>query len=164
MAMSGALLAGLLPLLLLACAGQLDHRLLVPEIGLAGLGFGEPGLFEQQLRIDLRVRNPNDFTIDVERVRFELEVDGKSFANGWTEERFVLPALGQTVVPVTVYVPTMDLFERVMALGTGKRLRYRLDGRVELDNLLVSSLPFEREGEIALPRLPEIPLRAPAFP
>jgi LEA14-like dessication related protein len=159
-----SVLVATVALLLGACAGQLSDQLAAPEISLAGIGFGEPGLFEQKLRIDLRVRNPNDFTIDVERVRFELRVNDQDLTNGWTEDPFVLPALGQTIVPVTVYVPTVELFERVMALGSGKRLGYRLHGRVELDNLLVSSLPFERAGEIALPRLPEIPSRSPATP
>jgi LEA14-like dessication related protein len=140
--------------LLSACAGQLSKQIEPPEVSLAGLGMGAPSLFEQQLRLDLRLRNPNDFAIDVERVRFELEVQGESFANGWTETPFLLPALGDTVVPVTVYVQTLDLIDSVLSLGVAQRLDYRISGRVELDNLLVGSVPFEREGKFAFPDLP----------
>jgi LEA14-like dessication related protein len=140
--------------LLTACAGQLAEKVEPPEVGLAGLAFGEPGLLEQQLRLDLRLRNPNAFAIDVTRVRFTLEVGGEHFADGWTVEPFRLPAGGETIVPVTVYVGTSHLIERIMALGVERRLDYRLHGKAELDNLLVSSVPFEREGELALPRLP----------
>jgi LEA14-like dessication related protein len=136
------------------CSGQLTTQVEPPEVSLAGLGFGEPGLFEQQLRLDLRVRNPNDFTVDVNGLRFDLAVNELPFARGWSDEGFALPARGETVVPVTVAVPTSDLIERVTELGIAQRLDYRLTGVAELDHLFVTSLPFEREGKLALPRLP----------
>jgi LEA14-like dessication related protein len=111
-------------------------------------------LFEQELRVDLRLRNPNDFDIGIDSVRFALEVNGKDFARGRTTEEFDLPALGETVVPVKVRVPTNDLFDRVMALGTERRLDYRLKGEAELDSLFFRKVPFEREGKLALPRIP----------
>ena len=81
-----------------------------------------PGLFEQELRVDLRLRNPNDFAIGIERVRFALKVNDKTFANGRTNQAFELPALGEAVVPVTVSVPTNDLIDRLMEVGSERRL------------------------------------------
>lgn len=151
---AGCALGLLIGLGLGACSGPLTSEVEPPEVTLAGLGFGEPGLFEQQLRVDLRLRNPNDFEIAVDRLNFALDVNDAYFARGWTTADFELPALGETVVPVTVIVPTNDLIERVMALGTERRLAYRLTGNVELDNLVVRSLPFDREGVLALPKIP----------
>ena len=128
--------------------------ILPPEVSLAGLGFGEPGLFEQELRVDLRLRNPNNFEVAIDRVTFNLEVNDKPFAHGRATEGLDLPALGETVVPVTVSIPTNDLIERVMELGTQRRLDYRLTGEAELDSLFFSKVPFEREGKLALPKLP----------
>jgi len=141
-------------LLLAACAGPLTSDVEPPEVSLAGLGFGRPGLFEQELRIDLRVRNPNDFDIAIERVRFALEVNDKEFARGRTAKGFELPALGETVVPVNVDVPTNDLLDRLMALGSERRLDYRLSGEAELDSLFLPKVPFEREGKLEMPRIP----------
>lgn len=158
-----ATLALLACLLLGACADGFDDRLLPPEVALAGLRYGQPGLFEQQLYIDLRVRNPNDVAIDADRLRFELEVNGRGFADGWSEESFALPPLGSAIVPVTVRVSTTALVERMMALGTGERLEYRLHGEVELDHLFMRSVPFERTGKLVLPPVPEArPRSAPA--
>lgn len=139
------------------CSGQLTTQVEPPEVSLAGLGFGQPGLLEQQLRLDLRVRNPNDFTVDVSGLRFDLVVNELPFARGWSEQGFALPVRGETVVPVTVAVPTSDLIERVAELGVAQRLDYRLTGEAELDHLFISRLPFEREGKLALPRLPGMP-------
>jgi LEA14-like dessication related protein len=140
------------------CGGQLATQVAPPEVSLAGLGFGEPGLFEQQLRLDLRVRNPNDFTVDVSALRFDLVVNELPFARGWSAQGFALPALGETVVPVMVAVPTSDLIERVTELGVAQRLDYRLTGEAELDHLFVTRLPFQREGKLALPRIPGLTL------
>jgi LEA14-like dessication related protein len=124
-----------------------------PEVSLAGLALSRPGLFEQELRLDLRVRNPNDFAIGVERVRFALELNDRAFAQGRTSEGFDLPALGEAVVPVTVGVPTNDLLDRLMEVGSERRIEYRLSGEAELDRLLFGTLPFERDGRLTLPEL-----------
>ena len=139
-------------LLLAGCAG-LTSDLEPPEVSLAGLALSRPGLFEQELRLDLRVRNPNDFAIGVERVRFALELNDRAFAQGRTSEGFDLPALGEAVVPVTVGVPTNDLLDRLMEVGSERRIEYRLSGEAELDRLLFGTLPFERDGRLTLPEL-----------
>jgi LEA14-like dessication related protein len=146
----------LLGLLLGACAGPLTSKVEPPEVSLAGLALSRPGVFEQDLRVDLRLRNPNDFDLAVDRLKFALEVNAQPFARGWTTDGFELPALGETVVPVTITVPTNDLLERVMELGTGHRLSYRLAGDAELDGFAARSIPFEREGVLALPKLPDV--------
>jgi len=147
--------AGLLSVLLLAaCAGPLTGDVEPPEVSIAGLVMSRPGLFEQELRLDLRVSNPNDFAIAVERVRFALEVNDHAFAQGRTSQAFELPALGEAVVPVTVNVPTNDLIDRLMEVGLERRIAYRLSGAAELDRLLFGTLPFERDGQLTLPELP----------
>ena len=87
-------------------------------------------------------------------MRFALELNDEAFAHGRTTEEVDLPALGETVVPVLVNVPTNDLLDRVMALGSERRIDYRLTGEAELDSLFFGALPFEREGKLELPRIP----------
>jgi LEA14-like dessication related protein len=143
---------------LAACAGVIGD-VEPPEVSLAGLAFDQPGLFEQRLRLDVRLRNPNDFALDVERVLFDLEVNDQQLGKAWTTEGFDVPALGETVVPVTVVVPTSDLIARIMDFSMTQRLDYRLKGDVKLNNMVLGTLPFEQSGNFALPKLP-----APARP
>jgi len=152
---SAACAPGLLSALLLAaCAGPLTSDLEAPEVSLAGLAMSRPGLFEQELRLDLRVRNPNDFAIGIDRVRFALELNEKAFAHGRTSQELDLPALGEAVVPVTVSVPTNDLLERLLEVGSERRIDYRLHGEAELDSLFFRTVPFERDGKLSLPEIP----------
>jgi LEA14-like dessication related protein len=125
-----------------------------PEVSLAGLAFDQPGLFEQRLRLDVRLRNPNDFQLDVERLLFDLEVNDRELGKGWTTESFDVPAFGEAVVPVTIVVPTSDLIERIIELGTTQRLDYRLRGEARLSDRAFGAVPFEQDGNFALPRMP----------
>jgi LEA14-like dessication related protein len=138
---------------LAACAGAFSD-VEPPEVSLAGLAFDQPGLFEQRLRLDVRLRNPNDFALDVERLLFDLEVNDKQLGKGWTAASFDVPAFGEAVVPVLMVVPTSDLIERIMELATTQRLDYRLKGKAELGNVTFGTVPFDQEGNFALPRVP----------
>ena len=127
-----------------------------PEVTLAGLAFDQPGLFEQRLRLDVRLRNPNDFQLDVERLLFDLEVNDRELGRGWTTQGFDVPAFGEAVVPVTIVVPTSDLIRRIIELGATQRLDYRLAGDARLRDRTFGTLPFEQVGNFALPRMPMV--------
>jgi LEA14-like dessication related protein len=138
---------------LAACAGAFG-KVEPPEVSLAGLAFEQPGLFEQRLRLDVRLRNPNDFPLDVESVLFDLEVNDHQLGKAWTTQGFDVPAFGEAVVPVTMVVPTSDLIEQIMAFSLTQRLDYRLKGETKLNQMTFGTLPFEQTGNFALPRLP----------
>ncbi len=139
--------------MLAACSG-LPGVVEPPSVSVAGIGLASPGLFEQELRLDLRVKNPNRFSLDIEGVRFDLALAGAEFAEGFTRAGFELPALGEAIVPVTISVPTNRLIERAMTFGFGQSLDYRLSGEVLLAHRFAPAIPFTREGELALPDIP----------
>jgi len=144
-----------LGLWLAGCAGAFSD-VEPPEVSLAGLAFAQPGFFEQRLRLDVRLRNPNDFPLDVERLLFDLEVNDRELGKGWTTAPFDVPAFGEAVVPVTIVVPTSDLIEGMIQLSATQRLDYRLKGEAKLSNRTFGRLPFEREGNFALPKVPAL--------
>ncbi len=125
-----------------------------PDVSLAGLSFAEVGLFEQGFTLQLRLKNPNEFDIPVQALNFALDVNGAPFANGLTNQDFTLPASSEIVVPIEVSITTEDLIERVVAVGTGRRLDYRLTGAAEIGNWFSAPVPFDRSGKLALPDIP----------
>ena len=142
-----------LGVLLLGGCASLFGDVEPPEVSLAGLAFDQPGLFEQRLRLDVRLRNPNDSQRDGERLLFDLEVNDGELGRGWTTSSFDVPAFGEAVVPVTIVVPTSDLIQRIIELGTTQRLDYRLKGEAKLTNAALRTVPFEQDGNFALPRV-----------
>ena len=56
------------------CASVPEEEILPPKINLSDLRILESSGFEQELEVDLRVSNPNNFDIDLEGLSFALEV------------------------------------------------------------------------------------------
>lgn len=157
-----SVMAGVLAAGLSACSGAGLPDAEMPEVSLAGLNFAEAGLFEQGFILQLRLKNPNDFDIPVEGLNFALDVNGAPFAEGLTNENFILPASAEIVVPIDVSIATQDLIERVTSIGTGRRLEYQLTGFADIDSWFAGPVPFDRTGKLALPDFPGLyPEEAP---
>ena len=51
-----------------------------PSIALANVELVRPGLLRQDLVLDLRIGNPNNFDIPIDGLTFRLDIDGQPFA------------------------------------------------------------------------------------
>jgi LEA14-like dessication related protein len=120
--------------------------------------------FEHRLRVDLRLRNPNDRAYEIDGLRFLLDVNGERLASGISNERATLPRLGEVVVPVTTTTSLLDLVNQIVAFGNQQRLHFEYDlhGKVFLKGVW-GSIPFERKGSDAdlIPRRASNPTTPP---
>jgi LEA14-like dessication related protein len=138
-------------LLLAGCAGMgLRDPLRVTVAGMDPL----PGEgMEARFLLTLRVQNPNETALDFEGVAVDLELAGKNFASGVSDQRGNLPRYGETLVTVPVTVPATAIIRQILGIATtGKppeKLSYRLRGR--LGGIGLGGARFESEGELALP-------------
>ncbi len=137
-----------------------------PLAGCAGFGLREPlrvtvaGLeplpgegMEARFVLKLRVQNPNETALDFDGVAVDLELAGKDFASGVSDQRGSVPRYGETLVAVPVTVPATAVIRQIIGIATtGKppdRLDYRLRGR--LGGIGLAGTRFVSEGELALP-------------
>ena len=138
-----------LAVLLVGCSGRLQK----PEVSLAGVDLVGFGLLEQRFVLKVRIRNPNDVELPINALSFEVELDGRHFARGVSEKPVVVPRQGESVLDVNaasrlgaVLKPLRD------AQKEGRdRINYRVYGDIELEGR--GRYPFERTGEVPLPRL-----------
>jgi len=103
--------------------------------------------FEHRLRVDLRLRNPNNRAYEIEGLRFVLDVNGSRLASGVSSESATLPRLGEVVVPVTTTTSLFDVVNQILAFGQQPQpqFSYALRGKVFLKNSW-GGLAFERQG------------------
>jgi LEA14-like dessication related protein len=103
--------------------------------------------FEHRLRVDLRLRNPNNQAYEIEGLRFVLDVNGSRLASGVSSEISTLPRLGEVVVPVTTTTSLFDLVNQILAFGQQPQpqFSYELRGKVFLKHSW-GGLDFERHG------------------
>jgi LEA14-like dessication related protein len=120
------------------------------EVNLVQLAPLPSTAFEHRLRVDLRLRNPNNRDYEIDGLRFVLDVNGQRLASGVSSEPATLPRLGEVVVPVTTTTTLFALVNQLVRFGTEQqpRFEYRLRGKLFLAGLW-GSIPFEREGSDA---------------
>jgi LEA14-like dessication related protein len=116
--------------------------------------------FEHRVRIDLRLRNPNNRDYSIEGVRFLLDVNGRRLASGVSSEAATLPRLGETVVSVTTTTTLLDMVNQIVAFGRMEQptFEYALRGKLFLKGMW-GSVAFEHRGseQDLLPRSAKSP-------
>lgn len=102
-------------------------------------------LFEQRLRVDLRVRNPNDFDLDVTGLDFTLQLNNKKVARGLANQAVTIPRLGEGILSVETTTSTLDVLRQLIHLSKGEDITYQITGVLHLQDV---PLPFDNEGVI----------------
>ena len=138
-------------LLLTGCAG-LGKQLEPPRISLAHIQPQQFTGLEAVFQIQLRVFNTNDVDLNVKGIEADLAINGKPFATGVSKAAVKIPAFDTALVPVTIYSSVLDIVKGFHGLQNVDQLKYRLKGKLRLDgeNMMSTTLPFESEGEVTL--------------
>jgi LEA14-like dessication related protein len=123
-----------------------------PRVHVIDIQVQEVRALEAVLRIELRVMNVNDIEVEVKGIDCELEINGKHFASGVTDQKTKIPAYGTTVVPMVVYSSVLDVVRGVLGIKEKEKIEYKITGRLHLegDIMVPSSIRFQSEGELSL--------------
>lgn len=145
------LMLWILPIMLLstACAG-LFTNVEQPEVYVINVqpAEGESGLLEQRLKVDLRIRNPNDHDLAINGVDFHLDVNGNRLARGLSNESVTVPRLGEATISVIASTTLMDLVRQISKLGQNQDLAYAVKGKLHLGSGWGGRIPFESSGQL----------------
>ena len=137
------------------CAG-VGKRLEPPRVKLANIRPESFNLLETVFEVQLRVFNTNDTPLTIKGVESEIEINGKPFAFGVSESDVAVPAYGTALLPLRVYSSVFDIIKSAVGLQNQDQLNYHIKGKLRLGgSAFPSSLPFESEGQISLPDIPE---------
>jgi LEA14-like dessication related protein len=145
----------LLVLLLPACAG-FGRRMETPKLDIIAVELLKGDLFEQRLKVRMRVQNPNDRGLDVKGITYTLEVGGEEFGRGISGSAFTVPPLGEAEFDMNVTAnmagTLLRLVSRAEKRGEGAphEIGYRIVGKVSLASGMLRSIPFEEEGSFKL--------------
>jgi LEA14-like dessication related protein len=140
---AGVLVGVLLALALGGCASRP-----AVDVALVGLAPVDASLFEQRLRLDLRLQNFGERTFSATGFEVTLYVNGQRLASGVDGGSFQIDRLGETRISAVVSTSLFDVARQLLALQDRQTFSYELAGRVYLDGW-PRSLPFRRGGEIS---------------
>ena len=88
---------------------------------------------ETRVLLKLRVQNPNEAAIHYTGVFVKLDVLGKTFATGVSDESGVLPGFSEAVVAVPVTVSELRMVRQVVGMLDGQpveKIRYEMSGKL----------------------------------
>ncbi|WP_171013738.1 LEA type 2 family protein [Chitinivorax sp. B] len=140
--------------LMAGCAGLLQKPQ-SPQLSIAGLSLVGGNLFEQRFVLKLRVQNPNDFDLQLNGMRYKLELAGQEFVQGQTNQPLTIKRLDSDILEVDAYVKLFELFKQAKSLAVNGKVPYRLTGEA----LVGESnwhLPFDKQGEYDLSALEKL--------
>jgi LEA14-like dessication related protein len=137
----------------LALAGCATPHFETPRLSIVDVQVVSTALWEQRLKVSLRVQNPNDVALSVKGIEYTLDIAGERFASGASDASFVVPALGEAQFDTSL---TTNMAGAVLKLiGRGPNtladgVDYRLAGKISLSAGWVRSVPFDEHGTFKL--------------
>ena len=150
------IVAAVLLFYMAGCAG-LGQRLEPPRVKLANIRPESFNVLETVFVVQLRVFKTNDTALTIKGVESEIEINGKAFAFGVSESDVEVPAFGTELLTMRVYSSVFDIIKSAAGLQNKEQLHYRIKGKIRLGaGAFPGALPFESEGNITLPDIPEL--------
>src|SRR5690348_14522846 len=112
-----------------------------PTLSVVSVQMLKGDLWHQELKLRMRVQNPNDRALPVKGLSYELDVDGQDFAHGMSGDSFVVPARGEAEFDLSVSANMASMLIRVLGQGN-KQVDYQMTGKISLSAGLLRSLTF----------------------
>lgn len=103
-------------------------------------------LFEQRVRLDLRVKNLGEAPIEATGIDVALRLNGKRLARGVDGQAIRVPRLGETTASVVVSSSIFDTVTQLLSIRDRDLFTYGLSGRLITQGI---DKRFNRSGEIS---------------
>lgn len=111
----------------------------------------EATLMEQLYRVTLRIQNRSNRRLSITGGRFDLELNGRDFGSGVTNQAATIEPFSDAQVDVRMVSTVFGIVRLVQGFqDRGDRpLDYEISGYLSTDGMI--GVPFRDSGEIALP-------------
>jgi LEA14-like dessication related protein len=112
----------------------------------------EATLMEQLYRVTLRIQNRSDQPLSLAGGSFDLELNGRDFGSGVTNEQVTIAPFTDAQIDVRMVSTVFGIVRLVQGLQDrgNEPLAYQISGRFSTDGFIY--LPFSESGEIDLPQ------------
>lgn len=124
-------------------------KLQPPTLSVVNVELLKGDLWHQQLKVRMRVQNPNERALPIKGLSYRLDLDGEEFAHGQSAASFVVPASGEAEFDMSVSANMAGVLVKLLAQGGGQ-IDYHLVGKISLSQGLLRSVPFDEHGSFKL--------------
>lgn len=118
-----------------------------PKVDLQNVDIQNATLTEAVFVFNFLVQNPNSIALNVDRVDYEVQFNGKNFTKGVMDKSFKVEGNATAEVSLPIQLKYSDIFSSVAELLSQRKAPYQIQGHVKMG---VLSIPFKDTGEINL--------------
>ncbi len=133
--------------LLSSCATVTQKIIERPKVDLEKVTLAETNGSGATVHFGVRVDNPNPFALQVDAVRYQVEIAGKPLTQGEINEPARVGAKEATVITIPITVRYADVFSSLFDLMNNKASKYRVRGEAFFGLLRI---PFDETGDLKL--------------
>lgn len=134
-------------LFLLSLASCVTWFLKEPAVHLESVDVAKASEKEVTVLFNVKVENPNGISVTVDKVAYDVELDGRPFAKGEVEKQMTIAAKGDTTVQIPVVVGVNALISSLVSFLSQGKTPYTLQGIAYVGSFKV---PFKKNGELKL--------------
>jgi LEA14-like dessication related protein len=140
---------------LLAACSTMPSNLVAPSVEVVGVQIMSTDMFAQRFKLRMLVNNPNDLELPVTGLEYTVLMLGDRFAEGVSNEAFVLPAKGEAEFDMMVTTSFVSSFGRLLSRAGGGKLEnidYEITGKVFVEKGMLRKIPFNHRGTVDFSR------------
>ncbi|MBN1426304.1 LEA type 2 family protein [Candidatus Fermentibacteria bacterium] len=128
-------------------------RVTVANARISGLSFDAV-----DLAVDLKVINPNSFSLPLAGLDFDLSLDGRSVLTGNRPQSVTVPAGGQRIISLPLSLRFRDLYASVTSLHGRDEATYGLSCGLSFDLPVLgrTKVPVQHAGTLPMVKLPSL--------
>jgi LEA14-like dessication related protein len=146
-----ARIALLVAMLLVAACVPFGQQFELPDVTMESLRILRIVDAKAELSIGMRVYNPNPYALPVDKVEFDVQIDGRSAVSGRSVRVDALPPKADAKVELSGRVDVTAVATALMTIGSQLPVDYIVAGTITLTD--GTALPFVRKGRIPVVRL-----------
>jgi LEA14-like dessication related protein len=138
-------------LVLIAACTSMGSKLESPRLSLVGIQVMSADMFAQRFKVRVLVVNPNEIELPVRGLEYQILLMGDSFADGTSNDVFLLPAKGEAEFDMLVTTNFVSAFGRLLSrVGGGKleNIEYEISGKIYVEKGILRKIPFTHQGTV----------------
>ena len=146
---TGPVLLFLIGLLTLNGCAVFNRSYVEPEVTLANVEMLKANLWEQSFRLRLRVDNPNDRSLPIRGMHYQIHLNDMRLATGVSDRPFNVPAYGSEYFDLTVRSNMWrHLGSLLKTIEHQQPIDYRIEGHIRTGLFWAPRLTLSEQGTL----------------